>query len=114
MVNTSGLIDELVKMMHPDSVYTCGWCADKTLLAVLQRNVYRSLSGALEAFDYRWSHGVAIEITEAVVGALRGELVATAVNAPMVPAEICIGTMHLVVDDVKDQDVKTKQNRVHA
>ncbi|KAE9618688.1 hypothetical protein Lal_00047463 [Lupinus albus] len=32
--------------------------------------------------------GVAIEIAEAVVGALRGELAATAVNAPMVPAEI--------------------------
>ncbi|XP_071738765.1 D-3-phosphoglycerate dehydrogenase 3, chloroplastic-like [Rutidosis leptorrhynchoides] len=34
--------------------------------------------------------GVAIEIAEAVVGALRGELAATAVNAPMVPAEILI------------------------
>ncbi|OIW12883.1 hypothetical protein TanjilG_24816 [Lupinus angustifolius] len=32
--------------------------------------------------------GVAIEIAEAVVGALRGELAATAVNAPMVPAEV--------------------------
>ncbi|XP_059641122.1 D-3-phosphoglycerate dehydrogenase 1, chloroplastic-like [Cornus florida] len=32
--------------------------------------------------------GVAIEIAEAVVGALRGELSATAVNAPMVPAEV--------------------------
>ncbi|KAF5949197.1 hypothetical protein HYC85_015154 [Camellia sinensis] len=31
--------------------------------------------------------GVAIEVAEAVVGALRGELAATAVNAPMVPAE---------------------------
>ncbi|KAL9272773.1 D-3-phosphoglycerate dehydrogenase 1, chloroplastic-like protein [Drosera capensis] len=31
--------------------------------------------------------GVAIEIAEAVVGALKGELAATAVNAPMVPAE---------------------------
>ncbi|OMP03916.1 hypothetical protein COLO4_10111 [Corchorus olitorius] len=32
--------------------------------------------------------GVALEIAEAVVGALRGELAATAVNAPMVPAEV--------------------------
>ncbi|XP_055808900.1 D-3-phosphoglycerate dehydrogenase 1, chloroplastic-like [Solanum dulcamara] len=32
--------------------------------------------------------GVAIEIAEAVVGALSGELAATAVNAPMVPAEV--------------------------
>ena len=32
--------------------------------------------------------GVAIEIAEGVVGALRGELSATAVNAPMVPAEV--------------------------
>ncbi|KAK4754241.1 hypothetical protein SAY87_002345 [Trapa incisa] len=32
--------------------------------------------------------GVAIEIAEAVVGALNGELSATAVNAPMVPPEI--------------------------
>lgn len=32
--------------------------------------------------------GVAIEVAEAVVGALKGELSATAVNAPMVPAEV--------------------------
>lgn len=32
--------------------------------------------------------GVAVEIAEAVVGALKGELAGTAVNAPMVPAEI--------------------------
>ncbi|KNA12320.1 hypothetical protein SOVF_126730 [Spinacia oleracea] len=32
--------------------------------------------------------GVAIEIAEAVTGALKGELSATAVNAPMVPAEV--------------------------
>lgn len=31
---------------------------------------------------------MAIEIAEAVVGALKGELSATAVNAPMVPAEV--------------------------
>ncbi|XP_050898798.1 D-3-phosphoglycerate dehydrogenase 1, chloroplastic [Lathyrus oleraceus] len=32
--------------------------------------------------------GVAIKIAEAVVGALKGELAATAVNAPMVPSEV--------------------------
>ncbi|XP_073289939.1 D-3-phosphoglycerate dehydrogenase 1, chloroplastic-like [Primulina huaijiensis] len=32
--------------------------------------------------------GVAIEVAEAVVGALKGELSATAVNAPMVPAQV--------------------------
>lgn len=31
---------------------------------------------------------MAIEVAEAVVGALRGELAATAVNAPMVPPEV--------------------------
>lgn len=34
---------------------------------------------------------MAIEIAEAVVGALKGELAATAVNAPMVPAEVLYG-----------------------
>jgi D-3-phosphoglycerate dehydrogenase len=33
---------------------------------------------------------VAIEIAEAVTGALKGELAASAVNAPMVPAEVLI------------------------
>lgn len=37
---------------------------------------------------YGFQEGVAIEIAEAVVGALQGELAATAVNAPMVPAEV--------------------------
>ena len=47
--------------------------------------------------------GVAIEIAEAVVGALKGELAATAVNAPMVPAEVlsncfpCLMLSNLVV-----------------
>ena len=31
---------------------------------------------------------MAIEIAEAVIGALKGELASTAVNAPMVPAEV--------------------------
>lgn len=33
---------------------------------------------------------MAIEIAEAVLGALKGELASTAVNAPMVPAEVCL------------------------
>lgn len=37
-----------------------------------------------------FQEGVAVEIAEAVVGALRGELSATAVNAPMVPPEVRI------------------------
>ncbi|RDX82573.1 D-3-phosphoglycerate dehydrogenase 1, chloroplastic, partial [Mucuna pruriens] len=37
--------------------------------------------------------GVAIEIAEAVVGALKGELAATAVNAPMVPSEVQIANV---------------------
>ncbi|KAF6984256.1 hypothetical protein CFC21_002293 [Triticum aestivum] len=50
------------------------------LLACMARNVSQA-DAALKA-------GVAIEIAEAVGGALRGELAATAVNAPMVPAEV--------------------------
>ena len=34
--------------------------------------------------------GVAVEIVEAVVAALRGELVSTAINAPMVPPEVLV------------------------
>lgn len=39
-------------------------------------------------FEFGVQEGVAVEIAEAVVGALKGELAATAVNAPMVPAEV--------------------------
>jgi hypothetical protein len=41
-------------------------------------------------FGFDVQEGVAIEIAEAVVGALKGELAATAVNAPMVPAEVSL------------------------
>ena len=40
---------------------------------------------------------MAIEIAEAVVGALKGELAATAVNAPMVPAEVSHEDTYLLV-----------------
>jgi D-3-phosphoglycerate dehydrogenase len=38
--------------------------------------------------EHDYQEGVAIEIAEAVVGALKGEFAATAVNAPMVPSEV--------------------------
>lgn len=47
-----------------------------------------TLTPHLGASTKEAQEGVAIEIAEAVVGALNGELSATAVNAPMVPAEI--------------------------
>ncbi|GMQ07887.1 hypothetical protein CsSME_00051887 [Camellia sinensis var. sinensis] len=46
-----------------------------------------TLTPHLGASTKEAQEGVAVEIAEAVVGALRGELSATAVNAPMVPAE---------------------------
>ncbi|KAL6647514.1 hypothetical protein ACP70R_014951 [Stipagrostis hirtigluma subsp. patula] len=53
---------------------------------VLHENV--TVTPHLGASTVEAQEGVAIEIAEAVVGALRGELAATAVNAPMVPAEV--------------------------
>lgn len=53
---------------------------------VLHENVI--VTPHLGASTIEAQEGVAIEIAEAVVGALKGELAATAVNAPMVPAEV--------------------------
>ncbi|KAK1323287.1 hypothetical protein QJS10_CPA02g01432 [Acorus calamus] len=53
---------------------------------VLHENVI--VTPHLGASTVEAQEGVAIEIAEAVVGALKGELAATAVNAPMVPAEV--------------------------
>ncbi|XP_020600171.1 D-3-phosphoglycerate dehydrogenase 1, chloroplastic-like [Phalaenopsis equestris] len=53
---------------------------------VLHENV--TVTPHLGASTAEAQEGVAIEIAEAVVGALKGELAATAVNAPMVPAEV--------------------------
>ncbi|XP_059297005.1 D-3-phosphoglycerate dehydrogenase 1, chloroplastic-like [Lycium ferocissimum] len=53
---------------------------------VLHENV--TATPHLGASTMEAQEGVAIEIAEAVVGALNGELAATAVNAPMVPAEV--------------------------
>ncbi|KAG8047624.1 hypothetical protein GUJ93_ZPchr0008g11776 [Zizania palustris] len=55
---------------------------------VLHENV--TVTPHLGASTVEAQEGVAIEIAEAVVGALRGELAATAVNAPMVPAEVML------------------------
>ncbi|KQK13007.1 D-3-phosphoglycerate dehydrogenase 1, chloroplastic [Brachypodium distachyon] len=53
---------------------------------VLHENV--TVTPHLGASTVEAQEGVAIEIAEAVTGALRGELAASAVNAPMVPAEV--------------------------
>ncbi|OAY69703.1 D-3-phosphoglycerate dehydrogenase 2, chloroplastic [Ananas comosus] len=53
---------------------------------VLHENV--TVTPHLGASTIEAQEGVAIEIAEAVIGALKGELAATAVNAPMVPAEV--------------------------
>ncbi|CAH9098328.1 unnamed protein product [Cuscuta epithymum] len=53
---------------------------------VLHENV--TVTPHLGASTKEAQEGVAVEIAEAVVGALRGELSATAVNAPMVPPEV--------------------------
>ncbi|XAR61926.1 Phosphoglycerate dehydrogenase [Bertholletia excelsa] len=53
---------------------------------VLHENV--TVTPHLGASTIEAQEGVAIEIAEAVVGALKGDLAATAVNAPMVPPEV--------------------------
>ncbi|ONM12897.1 D-3-phosphoglycerate dehydrogenase 3 chloroplastic [Zea mays] len=53
---------------------------------VLHGNV--TVTPHLGASTVEAQEGVAIEIAEAVIGALKGELAASAVNAPMVPAEV--------------------------
>ncbi|KAJ6872101.1 hypothetical protein NC651_031263 [Populus alba x Populus x berolinensis] len=53
---------------------------------VLHENV--TVTPHLGASTTEAQEGVAIEVAEAVVGALKGQLAATAVNAPMLPAEI--------------------------
>ncbi|KAF5207362.1 D-3-phosphoglycerate dehydrogenase 3 protein [Thalictrum thalictroides] len=54
----------------------------------LVQHVNVTVTPHLGASTKEAQEGVAIEIAEAVVGALGGELAATAVNAPMVPAEV--------------------------
>ena len=50
---------------------------------------FSTLKIVVQVINANLQEGVAVEIAEAVVGALAGELSATAVNAPMVPAEVC-------------------------
>ncbi|CAH2080458.1 unnamed protein product [Thlaspi arvense] len=61
---------------------------DSKLLQLENVTLHLILELAQKKHRYRSTEGVAVEIAEAVVGALRGELSATAVNAPMVPAEV--------------------------
>lgn len=70
------LNDEPLHILLPSSLSTCFW--------------YHFLTLSLVNVGVDVQEGVAIEIAEAVVGALRGELAATAVNAPMVPAEVSL------------------------
>lgn len=51
-------------------------------------HLYQLYVLGLDFYFFVLQEGVAVEIAEAVVGALKGELSATAVNAPMVPAEV--------------------------
>nr|GMC77381.1 D-3-phosphoglycerate dehydrogenase 2, chloroplastic [Ipomoea batatas] len=60
---------------------------------VLHENV--TVTPHLGASTKEAQEGVAVEVAEAVVGALKGELSATAVNAPMVPPEVK-STLHAI------------------
>lgn len=59
---------------------------DSSWALVQHKNV--TATPHLGASTVEAQEGVAVEIAEAVAGALAGELAATAVNAPMVPAEV--------------------------
>ena len=61
-----------------------GWSFPSKLICTT--SYHTSLSSLLYTIPLQ--EGVALEIAEAVIGALRGDLAATAVNAPMVPAEV--------------------------
>ncbi|XP_073123953.1 D-3-phosphoglycerate dehydrogenase 3, chloroplastic-like [Henckelia pumila] len=54
----------------------------------LVQHEHVTASPHLGASTMEAQEGVAVEIAEAVLGALKGELAATAVNAPMVPAQV--------------------------
>ncbi|PSR99808.1 D-3-phosphoglycerate dehydrogenase [Actinidia chinensis var. chinensis] len=93
-VARGGVIDEEALLRALDSGIVAQAALDvfteepppKDSLLVLHENV--TVSPHLGASTIEAQEGVAIEIAEAVVGALKGELAATAVNAPMVPAEV--------------------------
>lgn len=55
---------------------------------IMSISFYYLVTNVFKTLEYYDQEGVAIEIAEAVLGALKGELAATAVNAPMVPSEV--------------------------
>ncbi|KAL5780181.1 hypothetical protein ACOSQ2_010918 [Xanthoceras sorbifolium] len=93
-VARGGLIDEEALLRALDSGIVAQAALDvfteeppaKDSKLVLHENVI--VTPHLGASTAEAQDGVAIEIAEAVVGALKGELASTAVNAPMVPAEV--------------------------
>ncbi|PQQ13759.1 D-3-phosphoglycerate dehydrogenase 2 chloroplastic [Prunus yedoensis var. nudiflora] len=92
--NMGGVIDEDALVRALDSGVVAQAALDvfteepptKDSKLVQHENV--TLTPHLGASTKEAQEGVAIEIAEAVVGALKGELSATAVNAPMVPPEV--------------------------
>ncbi|KAE8725729.1 D-3-phosphoglycerate dehydrogenase 3 [Hibiscus syriacus] len=56
----------------------------------LVRHEYVTVTPHLGASTTEAQEGVALEIAEAVVGALKGDLATTAVNAPIVPTEVLL------------------------
>lgn len=64
MVDSSDIVDKLFQRMHPDNSVPDsdeetkwrGW-VDNHLVHVLSPNIYRSVSEALESFDYITTHG---------------------------------------------------------
>lgn len=64
MVDSSDIVDKLFQRIHPDNSVTDsdeerqwrGW-VDNHLVHVLSPNIYRSVSEALESFDYITTHG---------------------------------------------------------
>ncbi|KAJ6999156.1 prostaglandin E synthase 2 [Populus alba x Populus x berolinensis] len=64
MVDSSDIVDKLFQRIHPDNSVTesdeerqwRGW-VDNHLVHVLSPNIYRSVSEALESFDYITTHG---------------------------------------------------------
>ncbi|KAM0001215.1 putative phosphoglycerate dehydrogenase [Helianthus debilis subsp. tardiflorus] len=92
-VARGGVIDEDALLRALDSGIVAQAALDvfceeppKDSKLVLHQNV--TATPHLGASTKEAQEGVAVEIAEAVVGALQGELSATAVNAPMVPPEV--------------------------
>ncbi|KAJ6349766.1 hypothetical protein OIU78_006045 [Salix suchowensis] len=78
--------DTFAKLLRPHWMFSQRNLHQKIAKLVQHERV--TVTPHLGASTKEAQEGVAIEIAEAVVGALQGELAATAVNAPMVPAEV--------------------------